>query len=49
MLHEIAKSSDKSLISIENGGHNDLPTRNEYTNALNEFYTKIFSFTKEQK
>lgn len=42
-LFEIAKSSDKQIIIIENGGHNDLPQQEEYSNALNEFYRKIFN------
>ncbi|MCI0495951.1 lysophospholipase [candidate division KSB1 bacterium] len=42
-LFEAAKSTDKKLVIIENGGHNDLPQRSEYTNALKEFYSRIFS------
>ena len=42
-LFKTAKSSDKKLVVIENGGHNDLPVRKEYTIALNEFYKKIFN------
>ncbi|MCU0645314.1 MAG: alpha/beta hydrolase [bacterium] len=42
-LFEAAKSTDKKLVIIENGGHNDLPQRAEYTNALTEFYRRLFS------
>jgi fermentation-respiration switch protein FrsA (DUF1100 family) len=45
-LFEAAKSTDKKLVIIENGGHNDLPQRAEYMNALNEFYRKIFNTEK---
>lgn len=48
-LFETAKSQDKRILIIDNGGHNDLPTREEYKNALNEFYPKIFNSQKEQK
>lgn len=48
-LFEAAKASDKKLFIIENGGHNDLPTRDEYQNALKQFYQKIFNSSKEQK
>ena len=41
-LFEVSKSTDKKLVIIEKGGHNDLPQRVEYANALNEFYRKIF-------
>lgn len=42
-LFEAAKSTDKKLVIIKNGGHNDLPQRAEYTNALKEFYSRLFS------
>jgi esterase/lipase len=45
-LFETAKSGDKQLKIIENGGHNDMPQRNEYRKALNEFYKKILNLEK---
>jgi len=41
-LFMAAKSTDKKLVIIENGGHNDLPPRAEYGKALYDFYRKIF-------
>ena len=41
-LFNVATSKDKELLIIENGGHNDLPQRDEYKNALNKFYGRIF-------
>lgn len=41
-LLQVAKSGDKQLKIIPNGGHNDLPHREEYGLALAGFYEKIF-------
>lgn len=41
-LFQVAKSSDKALKIIPDGGHNDLPQRDEYKTALAKFYEKIF-------
>ncbi|MBD3374842.1 alpha/beta hydrolase, partial [candidate division KSB1 bacterium] len=40
-LYDKAAAGDKELVIIENGGHNDLPQRNEYTTALRRFYQEI--------
>lgn len=39
-LYKAAASEDKKLVVIENGGHNDLPQRKEYKDALRRFYQK---------
>lgn len=41
-LFQVAKSDDKQITIIPNGGHNDLPQREEYGAALAGFYQKIF-------
>ena len=41
-LFNVATSKDRELLIIENGGHNDLPQRDEYKSALNKFYGRIF-------
>ena len=41
-LYEHARSTRKSLEIISGGGHNDLPQRQEYRNALSEFYQCVF-------
>ncbi len=40
-LFNVAKSSDKQLKIIPEGGHNDLPQREEYGAALSGFYERI--------
>lgn len=42
-LYEIAPSTEKSLVIIEGGSHNDLPPRTEYARALESFYDKVWS------
>jgi len=41
-LFQVAKSADKQLKLIPDGGHNDLPQHEEYRAALAGFYDKIF-------
>jgi len=41
-LFNVATSKDRELLIIENGGHNDLPQRDEYKNALNKFNGRVF-------
>ncbi|MDZ7400304.1 MAG: lysophospholipase [candidate division KSB1 bacterium] len=45
-LFQIAKSSDKQLKIIADGGHNNLPQKEEYKAALAGFYEKIFGKEK---
>ncbi len=40
-LFENAKSTDKQLVIIEHGGHNDLPRSERYKDALNSFYRNV--------
>jgi hypothetical protein len=40
-LYDKAASGDKELLIIENGGHNDLPQRQEYKDALRRFYQEV--------
>jgi len=42
-IFESAKSGQKKLVIIENGGHNDLPRKTAYLNALASFYESAFS------
>ena len=37
-LHEISSSGEKTLVRIEDGNHNDLPTFDTYKSALSEFF-----------
>ena len=37
-IYETANSKSKRIVVIEDGGHNDLPNREEYADALNAFY-----------
>ena len=41
-LYDVAASDPKELVIIENGGHNDLPTRQVYFEALDQFYSTVF-------
>ena len=41
-LFRISQSSDKKLIIIKNGGHDDLPNRDEYRQALSRYYSRLF-------
>jgi len=41
-LHQTAKTSDKKLVIIEDGGHNDLPQKKEYRDLLGDFYRTVF-------
>lgn len=45
-LFQIAKSNDKQLKIISDGGHNDLPQKEEYKVALAGFYANIFGKAK---
>jgi hypothetical protein len=40
-IFENAKSTDKQLVIIENGGHNDLPQSERYMDTLNRFYQTL--------
>jgi len=40
-LYDISGSDQKKLVIIENGGHNDLPSKQKYSRALNQFYSTV--------
>jgi len=40
-LYESAASQERTLLIIEGGSHNDLPSRQEYFQALDSFYHKV--------
>ncbi len=42
-LYEQSISSDKSLLIIPDGGHNDLPNTTVYADSLASFYRSVFS------
>jgi uncharacterized protein len=44
-LYDISGSDPKDLVIIENGGHNDLPTKQKYLQALDQFYATVFEST----
>ncbi|MEE4311409.1 MAG: alpha/beta hydrolase [candidate division KSB1 bacterium] len=45
-IYETAGSASKRIVVIEDGGHNDLPNRKEYADALNAFYDMLDGFTR---